>query len=543
MKKCFLVFFIILFICSVLSAKSFHARNYNSTIKVMENGNMQITEVFEYEFEGGPFTWVKRVVPSSYTDGLEFISAAYTIDGHKQEIDAQLKNERRLKVKWEFPQVSDTAVTFELRYMVFGGVFEKDNEQFVRWRPIPSEHDFRIDRAQISMFLPSAPDNITILDSGRKDVKAGKSGKHIWWECADLKSDQSFVAKISIPAGTLMIEQPVWQKNKERISEFHGVFVWLGILAIAGLIAVLVKLIIADSKLKKMYAPTETPSDLLEMHPGLVAKIINGFDGSTIPVAAIFFRLLKQKHVYIKKIGKKNYEFELSDNVPENEFDRYFYDELSEHAAQGKTELKKLFSSLDKFKSKFSKILNRWHEDNGYASYEERKRQNRLTIYIVFSIALMFIFLVVGLIQLEGGVVITLMSAFLFWYISLFFISKLSDINSYTPNGYQLRYSWKIWVKELKKELKEKRLDVDNQDFDTMFPYVMINGLAESYINYFKKNGIDVSDSILLKSFEDLEAFYGFMVWYIAIANSTGSTGAGGAAGGASAGGGSASAG
>lgn len=543
MRVKLLIFLVIVMLCVSLSAKSYYARDYYSKINVLENGDLKITERFQYQFKGGPFTWVKREISDKYTDGLELVSASYYYKHEKTELENEERSGGNLHVRWDFEPVSDDIVEFELIYIARSACYEAENGQIVRWRPLPNEHDFRIDRARIDMYLPKYVEEVNILKSGDKKVIAGKAGKHIWWERDNIKEDQSFVTKISLPAGTLNIVQPQWQQNREKVSRYNGVFLWLGIIAIAGLILVIVILVINENKLKALYRPSEIPSDLLEMHPALVAKIINGFDGSTVPVAAMFFRLLKQNFVTLIKTGKKNYEFELSDAKPEDELDLYFYEELAEKVSEGKTNLKKLFNSLDRFKTRFSKILNQWHEDNDYASYSGRRKQNKQVIFIIFSLLIMVILLIVGLIQLENGVVITLMASFLFWYIGLYAILSISKTQTYTPGGYHLKYSWELWKKELNRELKEKRLNPEKEEFDRIFPYVMITGKAERYMDYFKKSGIDISDSVILRHFESLDEFYGFMVWYIATSNAAGASGAGGAAGGASGGGGSASAG
>ena len=543
MKKAILIA-IILFSLSMLLAKSYYAKDYYCRIDVKDNGDFQVRETFQYHFQGGPFKWVEREIPDRYTDGVEFIRAFVKTESDEivnETSDFHYKG-GNLIVRWNFEPVSDAVLNFEVEFHARSVCYEDAGMQYIRWQAIPEDHEFQIRQGSIEMILPRAVEPIVFLDSCDNRVESGFDGNKIWWNLSMLRQNQTLISGIALPAGTFQIDQPQWQLNQEIAGKYLKYYVLLGVLTGLLLIALIVIISVDAVKLNKMYAPESFPDDMLKMHPALVTKLINGFDSSLVPFAAVFFRLIKCGAVKLIKINKHKYQYELTGIIPEDEFDASFLEILQEQYAKGKKDLKKLFMSLDKYKSKFSKQLNNWHYDNGFAIETEHKRQKRMLIPFLSLLFLMIAVMITSIIMIEHGVLWLMFITFALCYATIYFGYRLSRIYVYTEAGFQRRFAWKLWKKDMQKQIKHKDPELREMDFDEIFPFTLVMGLADSFVRYFKKAGYDISESEILKTFEDYESFQGFMVWYVAAANSTGATG-GTSGGGTGAGGGSASAG
>jgi len=543
MKKAILIAIILLSL-TMLFGKSYYAKDYYCRIDVKDNGDFQVRETFQYHFQGGPFQWVEREIPDRYTDGIEFIR------GFVKTVDGEIINETNdfhykhgdLIVRWNFEPVSDAVLNFEVEFYARRVCYLEADMQYIRWQAIPEEHEFQISKGSIEMILPRAVEPIIFLDSGVTRLDSGYQENQIWWNLDMLRQNQSFVSGIAIAAGTFPIEQPQWQLNRELATKYFRYYKLLGILTCLLLIALIVAVIIDAVKLNKMHASEVLPDDMLQMHPALVTKLINGFDGSLVPFAAVFFRLIKCGAVKLVKINKHKYQYEPTDIIPEDEFDRRFQEILQEQYAKGKKDVKKLFMSFDKYKGKYSKLLNDWHYENGFASELEHKRQKRMLIPFMSSLFLMIIVMIASIMLIESGILWVMFLTFALSYATIYFGYKLSRIYVYTDLGFQRKYAWKLWKKDMQKLIKHKDPELKEMDFDETFPFALVLGFAEPFVKYYKKAGYDITESEVLNTFEDYESFNGFIAWYLVVANSTGATG-GASGGGTSAGGGSASAG
>ncbi|MCF7920223.1 MAG: DUF2207 domain-containing protein [Candidatus Cloacimonetes bacterium] len=543
MKKLILMTFLI-FLFSAAFAESFYAKDYYCRINVRDNGDLRIRETFQYHFPEGSFTWVEREIPDRYTDGIVFIRAFLKTESGeiiKECSDFHYKH-GNLVMRWDFESVVDSVLNFELEFDALKVCYEENDMLFIRWQSIPQEHEFPIDIGSVEMLLPREIEPVMFLSSGDNRIQSGYNGNQIWWNLSNLQQNETFICEIALPSGSLPIEQPQWQLIQAKAEVYIKIYVWLGVLTGILLLSLLIFVIYDSRRVYKRYAPEVLPEDMLAMHPALVSKLVNSFDASTIPFAAIFLRLLKSGSVNLNKQGKNRYFYEPTDQVPADEFDRRFYEILQEQYAKGKKDLKKVFMSLEKYKNKFSKQLTNWHFANGFASEEGHNRQKNILYPFLGSIILMVISLITSIIMMEQDVLWVMLITFVFCFLTVYFGYRISKIDLYTSTGFQRKFAWKLWKKEMLRQIKDNSLELENLDFDQAFGFAMVMGFADAYLKYFKKAGIDISESEVLKSFEDYESFQSFIVWYAAVASTTGASGSAGA-GGASAGGGSASAG
>src|SRR5262245_51145889 len=118
------------------AAKSYSAEHFDSRIRVVATGALEVTETVVFRFEGGPFDHVFREIPLRHTDGLEIVSAEMdgrTLTFGKGTGQVDVRRESPLRVRWNFAPVSDATHTFVLTYVARGAVRREGNADLLDW--------------------------------------------------------------------------------------------------------------------------------------------------------------------------------------------------------------------------------------------------------------------------------------------------------------------------------------------------------------------------------------------------------------------------
>ena len=146
----------------IAEAKSYSAERFDSRIRVVDGGALEVTETVTFRFESGTFSRVFRDIPRRRTDGIEILRASmdgrpfpFGTDPNQASIRVRSS---RVRVEWRFDPVTTSTHTFELVYRARGVVQQRDGEDYLAWRALPSEHDYTIDSARVDVILP---ENVT----------------------------------------------------------------------------------------------------------------------------------------------------------------------------------------------------------------------------------------------------------------------------------------------------------------------------------------------------------------------------------------------
>ena len=105
------------------AAKSYSAERYDSKVRVLDAGTIEVVETVVFRFEGGPFKEVFRELPRRRTDGIEIVGAE--MDGRRLSVGDELSVRNRdgkIRVVWHFAPRADSTNTFTLTYIVRGVV-------------------------------------------------------------------------------------------------------------------------------------------------------------------------------------------------------------------------------------------------------------------------------------------------------------------------------------------------------------------------------------------------------------------------------------
>ena len=264
---------------SPASAKSYFAERFDSLIRVMPGGALEITETAVFRFESGTFDHVFREISTRLTDGIDILGAS--MDGRPFPTGAgvgqiEVSGRSKVRVQWRFAPVSGTSHVFVLTYLARGVVMQAPDADVLAWRGLPREHQYRIDASAIEFVLPgpagaagehaATPTTssrrvdgaVTVhVESGPDDVTSPPLHARI---IADrIRPDGWVEASFRLPKGSVIAAPPGWQES--AIAAAAAAPRWLAaaaVLVLAGLVLLF--------GLRQQYDPP--PADLSPLGSG-----------------------------------------------------------------------------------------------------------------------------------------------------------------------------------------------------------------------------------------------------------------------------------
>ena len=235
-------------------AKSYSAERFDSRIRLLMGGAVEVTETLVLRFEDGTFTYVFREIPRRGTDSIEVVRA--TMDGREFEVGNQpgrveLGGGSRLRVRWHFPQpVSNTTHTFTLTYRVDGVVRQSEDGDLLAWRALPGEHDYSIDRSTIEiehptpLARPPAIDTRRVRDQSAEysldvpgDGRAQAAAQAVRVKASDIDRNGWVEARLHFAPGSIIASPPQWQQAQRRADALAPRWMWASaLIGAAGLV-------------------------------------------------------------------------------------------------------------------------------------------------------------------------------------------------------------------------------------------------------------------------------------------------------------------
>jgi hypothetical protein len=201
------------------AGKSYSAERYDSTIRVLDAGTIEVVETVVFRFEGGPFKEVFRELPRRRTDGIEIVSAE--MDGRRLTVGDELSVRNRdgkIRVVWHFAPRADSTNTFVLTYVARGVVAREAGADVLAWNALPTEHNYRIDRSEVVFELPAAPRERATLVTRRvgnvTDTALEPGGNRVQLLATDIGRNGYLTARLSFDEGRLIAAPPAWQARQ-----------------------------------------------------------------------------------------------------------------------------------------------------------------------------------------------------------------------------------------------------------------------------------------------------------------------------------------
>lgn len=242
MRRLCLAVLLCLSIAPLAAAKEYEADRFDARIEVLEGGDLRVTETIVFRFTEGTFTYVFRTIPTRRTDGIEFQRAS--MDGVPMPVGdgpgrVRLRRKNGLRIEWHFAPVSPGVHTFELAYIARGVVRQAERGDWLAWRALPSEHDYRIAASRVEVAAPASPVRQPELAARRVDGDAALvvEGSSVIVDATRLRRNGWLEVSVLYPASSVLDGPPAWQAR--QLAHRAHMPLWLGVASLvllAGLV-------------------------------------------------------------------------------------------------------------------------------------------------------------------------------------------------------------------------------------------------------------------------------------------------------------------
>ena len=214
-------------------AKSYFAERFDSHVRVMPGGALEVTETIVFRFEGGSFDHVYREIPTRNTDGIQIVSAS--LDGRPFPIGEGVDRIRvtgrsKVRVQWLFTPLGNSSHVFVLTYIARGVVTQTDAADVLEWRALPTEHQYRIASSTIEFEVPAAggPGSVPTPTmewhrvDGPKSPEAGATAEASAGATPTTRATAQRIrsngwaeATFVFPRGSIVTTPPAWQRAQQ----------------------------------------------------------------------------------------------------------------------------------------------------------------------------------------------------------------------------------------------------------------------------------------------------------------------------------------
>jgi len=206
-----------LMVAAPAAAKSYSAERFDSRIRILQDGAIEVVERMVFRFEG-EFTHVFRELPRRRTDAIDIVSAEMdgrTLAFGKESGQVEVRRGSKVRVEWRFAPRADSTHTFVLTYVVRGVVQRQAGRDVLEWVALPTEHNYRIDQSEVVLELPAAPlvrplvatkrvaEMVLEPGSQRVQVLASGIGKNGWLR-----------TRLEFDEGAIIAALPAWQQRQ-----------------------------------------------------------------------------------------------------------------------------------------------------------------------------------------------------------------------------------------------------------------------------------------------------------------------------------------
>ena len=248
---------------AVLAERSVEWNQFDVGIKLLTDGKLSITETQVIDFQDGPFTAGSRDIPLGKVDGISNVQVAEISGNQKtpfQEVDrfdrepgtySVTRSASELVINWGFSPTTDATRTFEITYLVEGGVRNYPDEtppnQQIWWTAISSDltNTAPVNESTTSITLPSAVDPAdVVVGTENLPIEPTTSDNKTWtWKATDLRGGDDLTVRIQFPP-MVNIATPSWQARDDQQraqaeeSDQRNAIYNLGFLVLGGLGAI-----------------------------------------------------------------------------------------------------------------------------------------------------------------------------------------------------------------------------------------------------------------------------------------------------------------
>ena len=220
-----IIFSLVAFIAS--AERSFEITEYQARVKILENGDIQVREIFEYDFDGD-FDGIIRTIGIKGSDGFKYFKASEYFPEDKELNYGQSIN-RDMATYRIYDKSSNERKLFLLEYQLKNvATLYNDTAEFY-WKFFDKSNTSPIGHVKIEIELPAAEisrEEIKVFGHGPLDgeVSIREDGK-IVYEVFKLSSEEMTEVRILFPTSLIFSSSKIINENKfvEIMKEESGI--------------------------------------------------------------------------------------------------------------------------------------------------------------------------------------------------------------------------------------------------------------------------------------------------------------------------------
>jgi len=314
--------------------RSFKITDYQAQVKILENGDIQVSEIFEYDFDGD-FNGIIRDIGIKGSDGFKYFNASEYLPEDKVLEYTQSRAADMVTYKI-YDTSSNERKLFLLEYQLKNvATLYNDTAEFY-WKFFDKTNTSPIGHIKIEIELPSAEvsaEELKVFGHGplSGNVSIREDGKVVY-EVFKLSSGEMVEARILFPTrmipnstkiinqnkfAEIMKEELGWAKKADRDKGFNLIVILLIPLVILFNIFLAIRLYFKyDKELKpevEMDYYRELPKDIT---PAVLSKLMSIQGVGSKDIMATLMDLVRKKYLKIEEIQagrKKDYKFILTE--------------------------------------------------------------------------------------------------------------------------------------------------------------------------------------------------------------------------------------
>lgn len=221
--------------------KRYSADRFDVDIATQHDRSLRVEETVVFRFQGGPFSYVFRELPTDHTDGITGIVAGVNGEPWPEGTgpgQVEISGNDPIVVTWHLSPTADTVQSFNLSYQALGVVRQGQEGDVLDWQALPDEYDYDIAASRVTVSYPAGATQLDAPEvlTGKADATAG-DGQAIFTQ-GNLSSGDPLVVRLHFAPGSFSDQPPVWQMEQAAQNRYAWVwFVAAALILLGGLAA------------------------------------------------------------------------------------------------------------------------------------------------------------------------------------------------------------------------------------------------------------------------------------------------------------------
>ena len=296
--------------------KSYSAGRFDVDMVVEDGGSVLVTETIDFDFVGGPFTFVFRDLLTDHTDGITVLSTSvnevpYSSGENPGQVEIRAGNPMR--ITWHLEPTSNSSRSIVLTYRADGVLRQANGSDELQWQALPDSYEYFIGQSRTVVDYP-----VTTAQVAEPFLLAGtavlsQSENQVTFSQQNLQPNTPFVFRLQFEPGSLISAPPNWQAEqaaaaaeRDEIMAQLPYWIALGLLIFgAGIVPMLVYYrrnspIPVESTMTVL----EAPSDLAPAMAG--SLVYNGADASWNQAQGTMFSLAERGGLQFEELPEKS---------------------------------------------------------------------------------------------------------------------------------------------------------------------------------------------------------------------------------------------